>query len=375
MLKDRLMGTKRDYYEILGVDRDASTEDIRKAYRRLARMYHPDVNKSPEAEERFKEINEAYEVLSDEQKRLAYDRFGHSGLEGGFSDFGFPDLSDIFESFFGGFTGTRTQKGPRAGEDLRADLTLSFEEAVFGVEKELEIEQLVLCPTCDGTGAEPGSRPTRCPECGGSGQVRRVRSSIFGSFVNVSTCPRCGGEGRVVLNPCPECRGQQRVRRRKRITVTIPPGVDDGMRIRLAGEGNAGINGGPPGHLYVFVSVKPHRYFQRKDNDIYLNITINMAQAALGDEITVPTLDGDVKLTIPPGTQTGQTFTIKEKGVPYLRRNGRGDQFVTVFVATPTNLTAEQKRLLQELAKTMGREAIPQDSRSLFEKLKDAFRI
>lgn len=370
------MGTKRDYYEILGVDRNASTDDIRKAYRRLARMYHPDVNKSPEAEERFKEVNEAYEVLSDNEKRLAYDRFGHSGVEGGLGDFaGFPDLSDIFESFFGGFAGTRAPKGPRAGEDLRADLSLSFEEAVFGAEKELEIEQFALCPTCDGTGAEPGSRPTRCPECGGTGQVRRVRSSIFGSFVNVSTCPLCQGEGKVISNPCPECHGQQRVRRKKRITVTIPPGVDDGMRIRLAGEGNAGVNGGPPGHLYVFVSVKPHRYFRRKDNTIYLNITINMAQAALGDEITVPTLDGDVKLTIPAGTQTGQTFIIKERGVPYLRRNGRGDQVVTIFVATPTNLTAEQKRLLRELSKTMGREAILQDNRSVFEKIKDAFRI
>ena len=370
------MSAKRDYYEVLGVGRGASADEIRRAYRRLARQYHPDVNKSADAEERFKEINEAYEVLSDQQKRLAYDRFGHTGVEGGFSNFsGFSNLSDIFESFFGGFAGTRTQKGPRAGEDLRATLTLSFEEAVFGTEKELEVEQLGLCPTCNGSGAEPGSHPTRCPECNGTGEVRRVRSSIFGSFVNVSTCPRCQGEGEIIHHPCHECRGQQRVRTRKRITVTVPPGVDDGTRIRLADEGNAGINGGPPGHLYVFLSVKPHRYFRRKDNDIYLDMTINVAQAALGDEITVPTLDGDVKLTIPAGTQTGQTFTIKERGVPYLRRNGRGDQLVTVFVATPTNLSAEQKRLLRELSKTLGKETVPQNGRSLFDRLRDAFHV
>jgi molecular chaperone DnaJ len=370
------MSAKRDYYETLGVGREASTDSIRQAYRRLARQYHPDVNKSPDAEERFKEINEAYEVLSDQQKRAAYDRFGHAGVEGSLGGFsGFPDFSDIFESFFGGFAGTRVQRGPRPGEDLRASLTLPFEEAVFGTEKELEVEQLALCPTCGGSGAEPGSHPVRCSECGGTGQVRRVRSSIFGSFVNVSTCPHCQGKGEVISTPCLECRGQQRVRVKKRLSVTIPPGVDDGTRVRIAGEGNAGVDGGPPGHLYVFLSVRPHPYFRRENNDIYLNITINVAQAALGDEITVPTLDGDVKLKIPAGTQTGQTFSIKEHGVPHLRRNDRGDQLVTVFVATPTKLTAEQKQLLGELSKTLGREPIPQDERSLFDKLRDAFRI
>jgi molecular chaperone DnaJ len=369
------MDHKRDYYEVLGVRRDASANEIHKAYRRLARQYHPDVNKSPDAEEQFKEINEAYQVLSDEEKRAVYDRFGHSGLEGGFSDFpGFTDLGDVFESFFGGFGRARAQRGPQAGEDLRVDLTLTFEEAVFGAEKELEVERLEICPTCQGSGAEPGSQPIRCPECGGTGQVRRVRSSIFGSFVNVSTCSRCHGEGEIVSTLCHECRGQQRVRVKKRISVNIPPGVDDGTRIRLAGEGNAGLYGGPPGHLYAFLSVKPHRYFQRKDNDIYLNIHINIAQAALGDKIKVPTLDGEVELTIPAGTQTGQTFTLKERGVPHLRRNGRGDEIVTVFVATPTNLTPEQKKLLLELSRTLGKEAIPQNDRGLFDKLKDAFR-
>jgi molecular chaperone DnaJ len=370
------MSAKRDYYEVLGVGREAGTEEIRKAYRRLARQYHPDMNKNTDADERFKEINEAYEVLTDDQKRAAYDRFGHRGLEGGFGDFsGFSDITDIFESFFGGFGGTRGQKGPRPGEDLRANVVLPFEEAVFGTEKELEVEYLALCATCGGSGAEPGSKATRCPECGGTGQVRRMRSSLFGSFVNVSTCPRCGGGGEIIPNPCHECRGQQRVRSKKRLTVTIPPGVDDGTRVRIAGEGNAGINGGPPGHLYVFLTVKPHAYFRRKDNDIYLNITINVAQAALGDEIQVPTLDGDETMTVPAGTQTGQRFTLKGKGVPRLRRDGRGDQFVTAFVATPTNLSAEQKRLLQDLSKSLGKEVIPQDGRGWFEKLKDALGV
>jgi molecular chaperone DnaJ len=371
------MSAKRDYYEVLEVGREASTDEIRKAYRRLARQYHPDVNKNTDADERIKEINEAYEVLCDEQKRTAYDRFGHRGVQGGGpGDFsGFSDIGDIFESFFGGFGTMQGQTGPRPGEDVRANVVLPFEEAVFGTEKEVEYEYLAHCATCGGTGAEPGSKPTRCPECSGTGQVRRMRSSLFGSFVNVSTCPRCGGEGEIIPNPCHECHGQQRVRGEKRLTVTIPPGVDDGTRVRIAGEGNAGINGGPPGHLYVFLSVKPHAYFRRKDNEIYLNITINVAQAALGDEIRVPTLDGDEPLAVPAGTQTGQRFTLKGKGVPYLRRDGRGDQWVTVFVATPTNLNPEQKQLLQDLAKSLGKEVIPQDGRGWFEKLKDALGV
>ena len=370
------MSDKRDYYEVLGIGRDASTDEIHKAYRKLARQYHPDVNKNGDAHERFKEINEAHEVLTDDQKRVAYDRFGHRGVEGGLGDFsGFSDIGDIFESFFGGFGAAQGQKGPHPGEDLRVNVTLSFEEAVFGVEKEVEYEYLARCATCGGSGAEPGSKPTRCPECGGTGQVRRVQSSLFGSFVNVSTCPRCGGQGEVVPNPCHECRGQQRVRSKKHLTVTIPPGVDDGTRVRIAGEGNAGIYGGSPGHLYVFLAVKPHAYFRRKDNDVYLNVTINFAQAALGDQIQVPTLDGDVSLTVPAGTQTGQSFTLRGKGVPYLRHEGRGDQWVTVFVATPTNLNAEQKQLLQELAKSLGKEVIPQNGRGWFEKIKDAIGV
>ena len=370
------MTTKRDYYEVIGVQRGASTDEIRKAYRRLAREHHPDVSSEPDASDRFKEINEAYQILSDQDKRSTYDRFGHAAFEGnqgGFS--GFPDFNDIFESFFGGFGGARTRTGPRPGDDLRASLTLTFEEAVFGVEKELQIEQLVTCDTCSGSGAEPGSQPVRCPECGGTGQVRSVRSSIFGSFVNVSACPRCYGSGELITKPCPECKGQQRVRAKKLVKVTIPPGVDDGTRVRLAGEGNSGTHGGPPGHLYVFLSVKPHRYFKRRGNDIFLTLNINVAQAALGDKIKVPTLDGEAKLTVPAGTQTGETSRLKGHGVPYLRSEGRGDQLVTLFVATPGSLDAEQKRLFQELGKTLGREPIPQGERGFVDKLKDAFGL
>ncbi len=370
------MSQKRDYYEILGVGRDATVEEIRKEYRRLARQYHPDVNKNGDAEAKFKEINEACEVLSDQEKRAAYDRFGHAGVEGNVGGFsGFGDLSDIFETFFGGFAGARADRGPRPGEDLRANLTLTFEEAIFGTEKQLDIERLQACTACNGTGAEPGSQPSRCPECGGSGEVRRVRSSVFGSFVNVATCPRCQGEGQIIPNLCQECHGQQRLRVKKTISVTIPPGVDDGMRVRLGGEGNAGIRGGPPGNLYVFLTVKPHAYFKRKDDNIYLNINVNVAQAALGDELTVPTIDGEAKLNINAGTQTGQTFVMKGHGVPRLRNSGRGDQVVTVLVATPTNLNAEQKKLLQELSKTLGREAVPQGERGLLDRLKEALGL
>ena len=370
------MSAKRDYYQVLGVGRDANGEEVRKAYRRLARQYHPDVNKETDAEARFKEINEAYEVLSDEDKRAAYNRFGHAGVEGSLRGFsGFPDFNDIFESFFGGFGSAQARGGPQAGEDLRADMTLSFEEAVFGAEKDLEVERLAACCKCNGTGAEPGSRPSRCPECDGTGQVRHVRSSLFGSFVNVSTCRGCSGSGKVVTNPCNECKGRQRVSSKKRLTVTIPSGVDDGTRMRLPGEGNAGLDGGPAGHLYVFLSVKPHRFFQRKGHDIYLTIDINVAQAALGDEIAVPTLNGDAKLLIPAGTQTGKTFRLKEQGVPFLRSNGRGDELVTVFVSTPSKLTAEQKTILRDLGKTLGKEPIPQEEKGFVDRLKDAFGI
>jgi molecular chaperone DnaJ len=372
------MHGKRDYYEVLEVSRNAGQDEIKRAYRRLARQYHPDVNPGDKvAEERFKEINEAYEVLSDVEKRTRYDRFGHAGLQGGgfgdytgFGGFGpFGGIDEIFESFFG-TTRRRTTKH-RRGADLRYDLTITFEEAVFGCEKELEVSRLETCPRCRGSGAEPGTTPTRCPQCNGTGEVRRVQQSILGSFVNVTTCPRCRGEGEVVITPCSECGGQKRVSTTRHLTVKIPPGVDNGIQIRLAGEGEAGISSGQSGNLYVVLSVQPHPYFRRQDNDVILELAINVAQAALGDKIKVPTLDGEEELVIPAGAQTGKVFRLRGKGVPYLRRNGRGDQLVIVKVAIPTTLTPEQKKLFQELSKTLGREVIPQEEKDLLDHLRE----
>ncbi len=366
--------SKRDYYEVLGVSRNASDDEIRRSYRRLARQYHPDVNKSADAEARFKEVNEAYEVLSDREKRAVYDRYGHAGInfpngfgQGGFSDFGF---GDIFEDLFGFGMRTRraARQAPTRGADLRYNLTITFEEAVFGCEKELEIPRLETCPTCQGQGAEPGTSPIRCPQCRGTGEERRTRQSICGSIVTASTCSRCRGEGEVITTPCHECRGQKRVQRTRKIVVEIPAGVDEGTQIRLAGEGEAGLHGGPPGNLYVALTVTPHEFFRRRDNDIMLDLELNVAQAALGDEIEVPTLEGTEKLRIPAGTQTGRSFRLRGKGVPRLRRNGRGDQVVTVFVRTPTELTDEQKALFQPLARTPGKKVITQEERGLYDR-------
>ena len=374
------MDDGRDYYEILGVPRDASEQEIKKAYRRLARQYHPDVNKSPEAEARFKEINEAYQVLSDPEKRAAYDRFGRAGLSGmggfgdfGFGDFGFGGIDDLFEGLFGGF-GRRTsaRRGPVKGENIQVTLTLDFEEAVFGCEKEIEVTRLETCPHCQGTGAEPGTQPIRCPQCNGTGEVRRVQQSLLGSFVSVNTCPRCGGTGEVVVTPCTVCRGAKRVPVTRKLAVEIPPGVTDGTQIRLAGEGQPGLRGGPPGNLYVVLSVREHPYFKRRGDDIYLQLNINVAQAALGDKVWVPTLDGEVELTIPPGTQTGQTFRLRGKGVPHLRQNGRGDQYVVVQVVVPTRLTPEQRDLFMKLGRTLGREVVPQNEKTLWERVLEA---
>jgi molecular chaperone DnaJ len=372
------MAGKRDYYKVLEVPRSASGDDLKKAYRRLARQYHPDVNKSADAEERFKEINEAYEVLSNEQKRAAYDRFGHAGVQGsagagysGFGDFGF---SDIFEEFFSGFgMGTRrARRGPHRGADLQHNLTLSFQEAAFGCEKEIEILRHETCPYCRGTGAEPGTQPVRCPQCNGTGEVRQVQQSILGSFVNVSTCPRCRGEGEVITTPCSQCHGHKTVQVPRTLSVKIPPGVDDGMRVRLAGEGEPGTYGGPPGNLHVAISVQPHRYFRRRNSDVLLELNINIAQAALGDQVIIPSLEGEVALKIPPGTQSGKVFRLRGKGVPRLRGNGRGDQLVIIQVAIPSRLTDEQKQLFQELGETLGKEVIPQAEKGFFEKIKDA---
>lgn len=372
---------KRDYYEVLGVPKNASADDLKKAFRKLARQYHPDVNKESDAEAKFKEVNEAYEVLSDDQKRGAYDRYGHAAngasASGGAGYEGFGDINDIFNEFFGGFARNTQQarRGPRRGADLRYDLKLDFLEAIFGVEKEIEVVRNESCTRCKGNGSEPGTNPTRCRTCNGTGEVRRVQQSILGSFVNVTTCPTCGGSGEVITTPCKQCGGKKQIRSTRTLAVSIPAGVDNGTQIRLNNEGEPGANGGPAGNLYVVINVTPHPYFRRKDEDVVVELSINVSQAAIGDEIEVPTIDGKEKLTIPAGTQTGAVFRMKAKGVPHLRRNTRGDQLVLVNVAIPTALTPEQKRLFGELAKTMGKDVVPQQEKGFFDKLKDAFGV
>ncbi len=376
------MSNKRDYYEVLGVPRGASADEMKRAYRRLARQYHPDVNKETNAETRFKEINEAYEVLSNTDKRAAYDRFGHAGTQGGFGGMGgggfggFGDFGSIFEDIFGmgGMGGSQRQsrRGPRRGADLRMDITLNFEEAVFGAEKEVEITRLETCRQCYGSGAEPGSSPMRCPQCNGAGEVQRRQQSIFGTILTSTTCPRCNGAGEIITSPCTACGGKKQTQNTQRLSVNIPPGVDDGTQIRLAGEGNQGLNNGQPGNLYVVLTVKPHKLFRRRDNDILMELPLNVAQAALGAEIEVPTLEGADILTIPAGTQSGRTFRLRGKGVPHLRRRERrGDQLVTVRVVVPTKLTAGQKKLMQELGESLGSDNLGAD-RGFFDKLADA---
>lgn len=370
------MAAKRDYYDVLGVSRGASREQIKKAYRKLARQYHPDVSDEDGADEKFKEISEAYEVLSDEQKRAAYDRFGHAGVSGrgaGFDDIGFGGVADIFEEFFGGFGNTRRRRrGPRRGADLRYDLTITFEEAVFGAEKEIEVRRPEICPTCNGTGAEPGSHPEQCPQCNGSGEVRRVQRSILGQFVNVSTCPQCDGEGQIIKDPCHTCGGRKQVQNQRTLKVKIPAGIQSEQQIRLTGEGAPGRNAGPPGNLYVFVTVEPHKLFQRRGDDILLNLEINVAQAALGDEVEVPTIDGDAVVTIPPGTQSGTVFRLRDRGVPHVRGHGRGDQLVMTQVSIPMKLTDRQRELFEEMAETLGKAVIPQREKGFLNDLKGA---
>jgi molecular chaperone DnaJ len=352
------MTTKRDYYEVLGVQRNASQDEVKKAFRRLARQYHPDVNKEPEAEGKFKEINEAYEVLSDPDKRAMYDRFGHAGPAGGpgYDPFGSGDpFGSIFEAFFGGQS-RGPQRGPQRGADLRYVLSITFEEAIFGVEKEIEFRRLETCGACRGNGAEPGTDPVRCPKCGGLGEIRQ-RAPIF-NMVTVTTCDQCRGEGTVIAIPCRECRGEGRVRQARKLTVKIPPGVDSSSQIRITGEGEAGPRGGPHGNLYVALEVQPHPFFVREGNDILMELQLNVAQAALGAEIEVPTVDGPERVRVSPGMQTGATIRLRGKGVPFLRGNGRGDQIVVARVVVPTRLTDQQRKLFQELEKSLEPEQI-----------------
>jgi molecular chaperone DnaJ len=370
------MATKRDYYDILGVDRNASAADIKKAFRKLAFEHHPDRNKHDGAEEKFKEVSEAYEVLSDPDKRANYDRFGHLGGQGfggrGFEGFDFGGFGDIFDAFFGGATASR-RAGPRRGGDLSYSMAVSFEEAVFGCEKQLEIVRTERCSVCGGSRSEPGSKPETCPTCGGTGQVRRAQRSIFGQFVNMTSCGQCHGEGKVVTKPCRNCAGQGWERVTRKILIKVPAGVDEGTQIRLTGEGDAGRNGGSPGNLYVTLAVKRHKLFNRDGSDILYDLPINFTQAALGDEIDVPTLDGSFALKVPAGCQSGRLFRIKEKGVPHLRGRGRGDQLVKVHVVTPQDLDAKQKKLLKELGQTLGAAKLPADDKSFFGRVKDTF--
>ena len=370
--------TQRDYYEILEVPKNASGDDLKAAFRRLARQYHPDVNKEADAEERFKEINEAYAVLSDPEQRAAYDRFGHAGVRGPGGtpniNVDFNDFADIFGDLFGfggfGRSSRRSRNAPRRGADLQYRLDLSFEDAVFGVEKEIEVTRDEVCATCSGSGAEPGTTPVRCTTCNGAGEVRQVRQTILGSMVQVSTCPACNGAGETIATPCHTCQGRGQERRTRKKIVAIPAGVDTGTQIRLAGEGQPGVNGGPNGNLYIAIQVKAHKYFRRRETDVLLDLDINVAQAALGADVEIPTVDGPAKLKIPAGTQPGKVLRLRGKGVPHLRGNGRGDQLVIVNVDIPARLNNDQRKLFEQLAKSLGSEVRPQE-RSFLDWLKE----
>ncbi len=369
-----------DYYSVLGVDRDASETDIKRAYRGLARKYHPDVAEDKtSAESRFKEINEAYEILSDPAKRQHYDRFGsvQNGAGGGAGGFGGgfssgEGIGDIFDMFFGGARGGGQQRaaGPERGSDLRYDLQITLEEAFAGVEREIAFTHLGQCTTCSGSGAKPGTLVSRCDRCGGSGAMRSVRQTPLGQFVTQTTCTKCGGEGTFIPTPCETCRGRGRVERPRSLTVKIPAGVDDGSRIRVSGSGEGGTRGGPPGDLYVYLSIAPHRVFRREGNDLLIDVAIGFAQAALGASFDVDSLDGATPLTIGPGTQTGSLFRIRGRGMPTVRGSSRGDLLATVHVAVPTRLTRRGRELLEEYAAIEAEH----DDKTFFDRVKDAFR-
>lgn len=369
--------SKRDYYDVLGIPRDASEEDVKKAFRKLALEFHPDRNRSEGAEARFKEVNEAYQVLSDAKKRSDYDRFGHAavGSNGGRGFDGYENFGgfgDIFDAFFGSGFGSQTRtsaNAPRRGNDLQTRLTITFEEAVFGVEKDIDIQRIDICERCQGSRSEPDSDKTTCGNCNGSGQVRRSHQGFFGQFVQVTMCSVCSGEGNIISDPCTQCRGAGRERRKRKLAVTIPAGIDDGTQIRLNREGEAGLNGGGPGDLYVLLDILEHDVFQRLGNDIHLGIPVSVSQATLGASIEVATLEGEQKITIPSGTQPGDQITLRNKGVPHLRSNRRGDQIVTVQVEIPKSLTEEQKRLFAALSESMGDEGV--GSKGIFDKVKD----
>jgi molecular chaperone DnaJ len=374
------MAIKRDYYEVLGVERGASDEDIKRAFRRAAQRHHPDVDTSEGAEERFKELNEAYRVLSDRQRRQAYDMFGHAGVDGasagGFDGFGggFGPFGDIFDAFFGGSaTGTRGRRRVQAGADLRYDLTIEFAEAVFGVTREIRFPTLVRCAVCNGSGGEPGSEPETCPDCNGTGERRRVAQTILGQMVNIVACPRCNGEGRVIANPCHACRGDGRVRQERTLQVNVPAGIDAGQRIALEGEGEAGPRGGPSGDLYVVVSVRDHPQLVRRGTELFIEMPVTFAQAALGDTLTVPTVEGSEAVELPAGTQSGHEIRLKGKGVPRLRGAGRGDLHAIITVVVPSKLSRRERELVRQLGEVTGPAVLPKGSPSIVDRLRTLF--
>ncbi|MGO4544410.1 molecular chaperone DnaJ [Paenibacillus sp. 2TAB23] len=376
------MASKRDYYEILGLGKDASAEEIKKSYRKLAREFHPDVNKAADAETKFKEVKEAYDVLSDDGKRSTYDRFGHvdpnQGMGGGGAggDFG-GGFGDIFDMFFGGGGGGRRDpNAPQRGNDLQYTMTVEFKEAVFGKETEITIPRTETCDTCHGDGAKPGTKPETCSVCKGNGQQEVVQNTPFGRMVNRRACTNCSGTGRVIKDKCSTCHGAGKVKRQRKINIRIPAGVDDGAQIRMTGEGEGGLRGGPAGDLYIVIRVKSHEFFEREGDDIYCEVPLTFVQAALGDEIEIPTLTEKVKLKVPAGTQTGTYFRLKGKGVPKLRGYGQGDQHVKVTIVTPTSLTDDQKELLRQFGGLSG-DSVATDQEhheSIFDKMKKAFR-
>ncbi len=365
---------KRDYYEVLGITRNASLDDIKKAYRKMALKFHPDKNREdPHAEEKFKEAAEAYGVLSDEEKRARYDRHGHDGMGGmgGFDPSQFADFGDILGDLFGfgDFFGASRRRStrPARGNDLRFDVNLSFQDAVFGKEISINVPRVITCTECRGSGAKPGTSPVTCSGCGGRGQIRYSQ----GFFAVARTCPQCGGAGKVIKDPCATCGGSGRVREEKKLSVKVPPGVDEGSRLRVPGEGESGYNGGPAGDLYVFISVADHPKFTRRDYDIHSEQVVSFTQAALGAEVKTDTIDGPETLRIPPGTQPNQVFRLRGKGVQFLQGSGRGDQYVHVTVRIPSTLTDEQRKVLEQFASMEGE--IPADARGVFDKMKDFF--
>jgi molecular chaperone DnaJ len=374
------MAIKRDYYEVLGVPRDASEEEIKRAFRKAAQRHHPDVDTSDGAELRFKELNEAYRILSDRQRRTAYDMFGHAGVDGasggGFEGFGggFGPFGDIFDAFFGGSpAGTRQRRRVVAGADLRYDLTIDFAEAVAGVTKEVTFPTLVTCDVCEGSGGEPGSEPERCPDCNGTGERRRVSQTILGQMVNITACPRCGGEGRIIGVPCHSCNGDGRVRQERRLVVNVPAGIDSGQRIALEGQGEAGPRGGPSGDLYVQVTVREHPELIRRGTELFYELPVTFPQAALGGSLTVPTVEGSETVEVQPGTQSGTEIRLRGRGVPRLRGAGRGDLHVIVTVVVPQKPSKAERDLLKQLGEVSGPAVLPKGGPGLLDRLRDLF--